>query len=269
MEFGDFDADGRIEGVVVFNDIYIPNASRTFLFDHEGWHELNVGSNMVTMSTIDLMRAADFDGDGRHELMIFRDFGDLTYRVLNIEDDLELSLTTGGWFNYTYADDDFRLWPADFNGDGITDFLAQTSNGWMTLVGQDHRIPGSQPYLDDPLELDVPFAGSHRIFVADLDGNGLSDILHYYPLNGVWKMRARYGYGMNENGPLFHAPSAFNTQNINSEMIVADFDGDGRPEVIGSNDQNATITYTRFNSSAMNRVLQVVSDGHCNSLEYS
>jgi len=269
MEFGDFDADGRTEAVVVFNDINNQNASRSFLFDHEGWHELSVGSNMVAMSTIDLMRAADLDGDGRHELMVFRDHGTKTYQALNITDDHQLTLTASGWFNHTYAADDFQLWPADLNGDGVTDYLARTSSGWKTLVGRAHRVPGEQPFVEAPLELDVPFSNSHRIFVADLDGNGMSDILHYYPLDGVWKMRARYTYGMTSSGPLFHAPAPFNTVNSNSELIVGDYNGDGKQDIIGSNDYSSTITYTRFNQGAYERTLAVVSTGFCNRVHFN
>ena len=247
-------------------------SSQTFLFGEEGWTSLSTTVQTEgVISTLDAMNVGDFDGDGRHEFMLFRDDtqNSRTFHALRLTQDAHLVETRSGVFNYTYAPNDFRLWPADFNGDGVTDYLVRTASGFKTVTGWSPRSPISVYYSAAAFALDVPYTDNQDIVIADLDGNGMTDILHRFPQEGINKMRAYFAYGQDANGPLFHAPPAFNTISANNVLRVGDHDGDGRMDVVSSNDYSPTITYTRFNHGSFERQIAIVSDGFCNRTQFS
>lgn len=149
---------------------------------------------------------ADFDGDGRTDISVFRPDSGVWY----------LNRSTGGFqaLNWGLASD--KLVPADYDGDGTTDiavFRGTTDpsqpdfyilfTGNYTFSGAGWGVPG-----------DIPT-------IADYDGDGKADISIFRPGTQTW-------YNLNSSdGSVFTKSSGL----PNDRPIVGDFDGDGRADL--------------------------------------
>lgn len=117
---------------------------------------------------------------------------------------------------------------ADFNGDGRLDIAngtqvwpGEASGRFSTTVGS---FPGNLFMVDTP------------IAVAELTGDGLSDIVVADPGRGRVYIRASLGNGA------FTDLASFATGSVPVACVIADFDGDGLLDVAVANRNSGTIT---------------------------
>jgi RHS repeat-associated protein len=125
----------------------------------------------------------------------------------------------------------------DLNGDGKADVLISEDNvfTWYESTGKDgfenmHRTAKS---YDEEAGPNIVFADSTQsIFLADMSGDGLSDIVrirngevYYWPNLGYGKFGAKVAM---DNAPWFDRPEVFNP----SYLRLADIDGSGTPDII-------------------------------------
>ncbi len=150
---------------------------------------------------------ADFDGDGKTDLSVFR----------GSEGNWYLNRSTDGFqvLNWGLASD--VLTPGDFDGDGKADtaifrgnadsaqpdFYILNSNGF-TLTGASWGIPGDTPVI------------------ADYDGDGKSDIAVFRASNNTW-------YVINSGGA--PATSITTYGQAGDVPVAGDFDGDGKGDL--------------------------------------
>lgn len=166
---------------------------------------LTPGAPNVPASVVPTPARADFDGDGRTDVSIFR----------GADGNWWVNRSTDGLFvaNWGLAND--VLVPEDFDGDGkadvavfrasdnpsVPDFWVLNSNGF-TLSGVSWGSPG-----------DIPTA-------ADYDGDDKADFAVYRPSNGVWYLL------LSTNG------SVLQVTNPGTTPVPADYDGDGNADGI-------------------------------------
>lgn len=200
LVLGDFDGDRR-------TDVFIAAAGTWYVSrgGTEGWTEWNT-------SRVDPWQLSfgDFDGDGRTDVF------NATGKVWNV--------SYGGstvWQRLnTSAVRAPNLVFRDFDGDGRTDVF-RTSNGtWWVSSG------GTEPWA----ELNTSAVPLSALRFGDFDGDRRTDI---------YRTDARLGWVVSSGGsgpwtalpghlrmPPFTAPP--------SGFVFGDFDGDGRPDVLGT-----------------------------------
>lgn len=146
---------------------------------------------------------ADFDGDGKTDLSVFR----------GTEGNWYLNRSTAGFQVLNWGIDTDALAPADYDGDGktdtavfrgtvgegLTDFYILNSNGF-TFSGYAWGTVGDQPV------------------VADYDGDGKADVGIYRPSDGTWYII------LSSNG------ANVIVNNPGTTPVPADYDGDGKAD---------------------------------------
>jgi hypothetical protein len=180
------------------------------------------------------VRAADFTGDGRVDLVV-AEFGWHKAGSIRL-----LENTTTDWSKPVFESRTIdprhgttHVPVADLNGDGKPDFVAVVSQGHETVVAFLNRGGGK-------FDTETVFAGPHPTYglngaqVIDLDGDGDLDVLlsngdaldHPHllrPDHGVTWLENRGGYPFHANR-LADAPGA-------GSPVAADFDGNGLLDV--------------------------------------
>jgi autotransporter-associated beta strand protein len=200
------------------NDVVITAINRAaFDFDGDGRSEVSsfrpsdgtwnmiLTSNGATVSTNwglsgDKLTPADYDGDNRTDLAIFRDG---VWWILNSFNNSVTTVQFG-------LSGDIPV-PNDFDGDGRADIAVwRPSNGvWYELRSLSNQTAAGAFGLNG----DQPLLG-------DFDGDGMGDLAVYRPADGVWHLL------MSSNNAYVAFPFGISTD----RPCAADFDGDGKTD---------------------------------------
>jgi hypothetical protein len=138
----------------------------------------------------------DFDGDRKSDPVIFRPNGGMWWYSAS---------SNGQARAVQFGMNNDRVVPADYDGDGKTDFAIYRNGEW-------HLLGSTAGYsvANFGISTDIPQPG-------DYDGDGRADLVVYRPSEGVWyMMQSRDGFGAFRFGISTDSPQA------------ADYDGDGR-----------------------------------------
>ena len=147
---------------------------------------------------------ADFDGDGKTDLSIFRPNGAASEWWW-------LKSGTGGNAALQFGTDSDKLAPADFTGDGKTDvaFWRPATGQWFVLRSEDFSFYA------------FPFGSNGDVPVpADFDGDGKADAAVFRESTVTWYISKSSG-GIDIVG--FGAAG--------DKSVVSDYDGDGRADI--------------------------------------
>lgn len=198
-----------------------------------------------------LPRATDFDGDGLLEITFNR------YRDGWLGDTLA---------TYEWAGDDFRpaqrvvanVFPRDVgdsDGDGLLELLTQVGGATLVLEQPDAgRFPFVTAFVDttglaNPFSDDAAFGAR----ITDLDGDGKGELLVHN--TSSWRLLEYNGTAYMPVATLENPTGVGNTElDENSfqepEALIADFDGDGRMELIVGDSDGDWIRYETTGNDA-------------------
>ena len=178
-------------------------------------HSVDHPTGEIRGQIIPIMRnhPADFDGDGRTDMSVFRP-------------------TNGAWYIRNSLDDtsSFRQWewagldrfvPGDFDGDGRTDtaVFRVSDSVWYIHRSSDDSIRTQRWGTIG----DVPVSG-------DFDGDGMTDTAVFRPSTGVW-------YLLNSSDGTW---SGIEWGLPTDRVVPGDYDGDGVTDVAVFRPQNGT-----------------------------
>ncbi|HEX9962420.1 MAG TPA: FG-GAP-like repeat-containing protein, partial [Pyrinomonadaceae bacterium] len=159
---------------------------------------------------------ADFDGDGRTDLSVFRPS----------EGNWYLQRSSAGFSAVQFGASADTIVPADYDGDGKTDIAVFRNGTWFRLNSSNGAF--SAPAFGQAG--DIPQA-------ADFDGDQKADLAVYRPATGDW-------YRINSSN------GAFDKQHFGlsgDKPVVGDYDGDNKADIAVFRPSDAT--WYRLNSN--------------------
>lgn len=163
----------------------------------------NIADGPVAGVAVAKNKNADFDGDGRTDVSVFRPDNGVWY-VLN-SSNATVTYTQFGQSGDVPA-------PGDYDGDGRTDpAVFRPSDGIWHMLTKANTYSARQWGVNG----DIPVA-------ADYNGDGKTDLALFRPSNGVWyivnsdSLGTFTGYGWGTTG---------------DKPVVGDYDGDGKSDI--------------------------------------
>jgi hypothetical protein len=176
------------------------------------------------------LAVADFNGDGRPDLAVTNS-GDKAVSVL-------LDTTAAGAASATFtAPQSFvlgttiiTLTAGDFNGDGRPDLVAANTNDKTVTVVLNTTAAGASSVSFAPAQTFTVGDNPTGLAVADVNGDGKPDLA---VTNGTVNTVSVLlnGTAAGDGAASFAAPQTFVTGISPSQVAVADFNGDGRPDL--------------------------------------
>ncbi len=237
VESADMDGDGDTDLLVASMGAVFPNNDRIgtiYILENDGRQNFMPHAILENTTRANDIRAADLDGDGDLDLALAQ-FGYDQGEVAWLE-------RTGPWEFRRHVLSELsgaiNVVIADFNGDGRPDIVAQISQQWEEIHLFENQGAGkfAARRLWGSTNEDY---GSSGLVVADMNRDGRPDIVFTNgdgfgpaatpgprPWHGVqWLENTADGNYRYHR--IAHLPGAYSP-------IVADFDGDGAPDIVAS-----------------------------------
>ena len=181
---GDYDGDGKVDYTVIR---VVGTAAANNVF----WYILSSATNTakvisfgstVNVTGLSVFPGADFNGDGRDELvLVARNASGNTVTFYGGDSNTGAGVITRSFGNFNT---DFNSYPADYTGDGRADFVSIRETDpslnavWYVQNSATGAVTATRFGISDPAftDLDLPLHG-------DYDGDNRQDIAVYRPSN--------------------------------------------------------------------------------------
>lgn len=237
---------GIDEQLYRFTDLFNEGLSGILSDQANGWYyKSNLGDGQFAQAQLitpkpsfcglnDKLQLADLDADGSRQLVSFSS-EPKGYFELGTEDEWQPFRYFEGLPNIHFNDANARM--LDLNGDGRQEILITGENDFIWYPSEGRNGFSAAHKMSRPLDEEsgpyLVFAnGVQSIFLADMSGDGLTDIVRvrngdtcYWPNLGYGRFGTKVGM---DNAPYFDHPDSFNP----SFLRLADIDGSGTTDII-------------------------------------
>lgn len=253
-DVGDYDGDGRADFFCRVNEqIYDLHGKRFALAYDLDWDYFVKDK----LSIPSWKMVCDVNGNGKEDFLVLKDY----LKVYEASGFLIKEITS-------FANENIRqgqiLAMGDYNGDGLTDIIAQNSN---SSGGYDATLylSSGRNYL--PV---FKFTVSTPVRVGDFNKDGKSDVFYRSEVEG----RILYNIGISRgnsfdfssNRSVYLRPSHFQGKFDEGHCVIADFDGDGMDEM-GLFCFNDVVVIKNFQNN-QNLVVSDITDGLGKTVEF-
>ena len=237
---GDLDGDGKV-------DLVIANAASstvTFLRNAStpGSIFFQVASSSLGLATPHQVAIADFDGDGRPDILVASNSGQMVSVFHHVSTPAQIAFDSR--VDFPLGNYPGQPAAADIDGDGKPDILVpgpNTNNLWLY---QNTSSPGTvQAGPQSSFPASATPAG---IGIGDLDNDGRLDIL----VSEAGADRLAVFTNSSSAGTFALARSEFATGSNPESVAVGDLDHDGKLDVLVANEISNTITILHNTSSS-------------------
>jgi RHS repeat-associated protein len=259
---GDFDGDGISEYITILgnvNDIYAAFLCTNYLTGGACGSIGTSGTVNIPISqwaTADKIYVIDFDGDGKSELMIIKEFNT---EIFTFDGYTARSIYYSGFPTKNHL-----IYFGDFNADRKTDLLVRNSlnnnsAAWTKAISMGNNYVESPFSFVQTPDITSEYYKNHNLNLADFNGDGKTDIYHgkNTPANDGSKLDVYYS-----QGDSFHhiQSNHFETVGYVSSFVL-DLDGDGRAEVLNRKYYADPFLIYQFKPSGKEHLIHRIADG--------
>lgn len=281
--FGDFNGDGRTDILVRWYPTWVttqPKPWRTYLLLANSSNGFNNAVDITSSYGLSITQwefaplvVGDYNGDGKQDLLIqyktslanqskaYVLFGSSTgFSGTALDITAQSGMSSTLWR-------DWKVVPADFNGDGMTDLLLAADSA---TTGADRRIMLARKHPTIPFETAETVSDMYGVSddawadatlaAGDFNGDGRTDLLlqHKNASTANYPTGILYSLGGDRPGRMFSTiVDITNAHGMTEDrwryavLTIADFNGDGRSDIVARRTQlNLDSTYLLASHSA-------------------
>ncbi|MGJ7030926.1 FG-GAP-like repeat-containing protein [Niabella hirudinis] len=261
---GDFDGDGHTDYILILGVNGYSNAYKAFfsspskgVFNEEilGFGQgVNGATGDFAANAVAESKSIvpiNFDGDGKTELLVIRNEGSYVLRVMPIPSSSGYNYGSTVLYTTTGIKTDYRLFPGDFNGDGITDLFVRPSKDnafvqWQIFWGTGKAYNVTQ-FAGERYRITLlgdGYSNGQLISVGDFDGDGKSEIWH--SIDQTTSSSNHVIYYFNGTSFVYEDNTLSSAINTESAYSTGDYNGDGKPDFLKIRNASQTTFYGRF-----------------------